>query len=181
VFCALLNALKAKFSTLPSLPVLHETLQQLCQEIVNYSPDSTILNFLLACGPHNLWVYSWPGARPGSNVWNGLSYTIREWPFRKCHLQDLDYEVDFSQIAGQDDRVAVIATKPLTTDEEWVELTPGELILFDEGIPHCLPEDCFEVELHGHGLNSKVLGPPRLEEDMRRYDTRNAFFAAGGI
>ena len=35
VFCALLNALRAKFTTLPSLPVLHETLGSLCREIVS--------------------------------------------------------------------------------------------------------------------------------------------------
>jgi hypothetical protein len=119
-----------------SLPVLHKTLQQLCQGIVIFAPDSTILTFLLACRPQSLWLYLWLGARPGSNVWNGLSYTIQEWPFQKCQLQDLDYKVDFSKDTSMDDRVAVIATKPLTTDEEWVGMSPGELILFDKALPH---------------------------------------------
>jgi hypothetical protein len=66
-------------------------LQSLCHEIVDYNQDETILNFLLTCGPHVLWVYSWPGSRPGSNFWNGLHYTVHEPPFQKCALQDLDY------------------------------------------------------------------------------------------
>jgi glutamine amidotransferase len=128
-----------------------------------------------------MFVYSWPGARKGSNVWNGLHYTVREYPFRKCALKDIDYEVDFAEVTSPDDRVAVIATKPLTVDEEWVEMEPGELILFDEGIPLRQPHDCFKAELQGHGLESRVLRPPKLEEDMRRFDYQKSVFAGGGI
>eukprot|EP00568_Trieres_chinensis_P005264 CAMPEP_0183304004 /NCGR_PEP_ID=MMETSP0160_2-20130417/9244_1 /TAXON_ID=2839 ORGANISM="Odontella Sinensis, Strain Grunow 1884" /NCGR_SAMPLE_ID=MMETSP0160_2 /ASSEMBLY_ACC=CAM_ASM_000250 /LENGTH=311 /DNA_ID=CAMNT_0025466989 /DNA_START=152 /DNA_END=1084 /DNA_ORIENTATION=+ len=118
IFCAILNALKAKFDVLPSLPVLHQTLNCLCKEIVD-TDRGTILNFLLGCG-HNLqFAYSMPGSRPGSDVWNGLYYTIRETPFTKAHLSDCDYSVDFSEVNTEDDRVAVIATKPLTDDEVW--------------------------------------------------------------
>lgn len=54
-FCAILNALRAEFTdSMPSLPVLYEKLQKLCQEIVEYDKQGTILNFLLLCGPHIL-------------------------------------------------------------------------------------------------------------------------------
>ncbi|KAI2506692.1 glutamine amidotransferase [Fragilaria crotonensis] len=179
LFCAILNALKAKFDTLPSLPVLHATLQDLMHEVVQYAPQETILNALITCGPHVLWVYSWPGSRHGSSVWNGLHYTVREYPFKKCRLQDLDYEIDFSQVAQEDDRVAVIATKPLTTDEEWIELQRGELILFDAGLPHKSPAACVSVELDGHGLASRQLKKVSLEEDVRRYRFKRSFFTEG--
>ena len=169
-FCAILNALRCKFQTLPSYPILYEAIQQLCQEIVDYDPEGTILNFLLTCGPHTQWVYSWPGSRPGSKVWNGLHYTVREYPFQKSHLCDLDYTVDFSTCTTEEDCVSVIATKPLTDDEEWTELKRGDLILFDQGKPHITPYDLFKVELSGHGLNSTVLERPHLEEDMRMYN-----------
>lgn len=182
VFCALLNALRAKFQTLPSLPVLHDTLTSLCTEIVQHSPDTTILNFLLTCGPHVQWVYSWPGARPGSNVWNGLHYTVREYPFKQCALRDLDVQVDFGKVTSPKDRVAVIATKPLTQNEDWIEMKRGELILFDEGIPHTAAKECFESEIKGHGLKSKAIPPPKLEVDMRRFRyQRKSEFAGGGI
>jgi hypothetical protein len=94
-------------------------------------------------------------------------------------LQDLDYEIDFSQVAQQDDRVAVIATKPLTTDEEWIELQRGELILFDAGLPHKSPAACVSVELEGHGLASRQLKKVSLEEDVRRYRFKRSFFTEG--
>lgn len=181
IFCSILNALKAKFDVLPSLPVLHDTLQQLCAEVIE-SDDSTILNFLLGCGQHVQFAYSLPGARPGSDVWNGLYYTVREPPFTRAHLSDCDYAVDFSEVNTEGDRVAVIATKPLTDDEEWIELGKGELILFDNGLPYAEPEECFTVELQGHGLLSEVIPPsPTLEEDLRRYRFQRSFYAGADI
>jgi glutamine amidotransferase len=169
-FCAILHALRAKFHTLPSYPILYDAIQQLCQEIVDHDPEGTILNFLLTCGPHTQWVYSWPGSRPGSKVWNGLHYTTRKYPFSTSHLCDMDYMVDFSTCTTEQDCVSVIATKPLTDDEHWCELARGDLILFDRGKPHITPEDLFKVELSGHGLHSTALERPVLEEDMRIYN-----------
>lgn len=182
VFCAILNALRSKYKTqLPSLPELYKTLHALCQEIVAYDPQGTILNFLCTCGPHVLWVYSWPGKRPGSDTWNGLHYTIREPPFSKCHLADMDYTVDFSLVTNDNDRVAVVATAPLTDDEEWVELQPGELLLLDEGLPRVSPQELAYTEQIGHGLNTTVLPISRLEEDLRRFEFKPTFHAGSGI
>lgn len=182
IFCSILNALKEEFKTLPSLPVLHDYLKELMDEIVYKDEDGTILNFILGCGEHTSFAYSWPGSRPGSNVWNGLHYVVREPPFRQAALVDCDYEVDFSELAGEGDRVAVIATKPLTLNEEWVEFERNELILFVNGKPLLAPEDCMNAELAGHGLDSSVLDvSPVLKEDMRRYkvSTRSIFGGAG--
>jgi hypothetical protein len=74
----------------------------------------------------------------------------------------------------------VVATKPLTTDEDWVELDRGELILFDNGLPLRTPRELFAVEFSGHGLNGK-LRKPVLEEDLRQYELKPEFFSAGGI
>jgi predicted glutamine amidotransferase len=143
VFCAMLNALRARFDTLPTLPVLHAAIASLCDEIITRDAvttktesSTTILNFLLACGPHIQFAYSWPGARPGSLIWNGLHYLVREPPFGTAHLSDCDYTIDFSAVTKEDDRVAVIATAPLTDDEVWVEIDRGQLILFDDGELH---------------------------------------------
>lgn len=169
-FCAILNALRVQFQHLPSLPVLKNALQELCDEIIAEDPEGTIMNFLLTCGPDNLWVYSWPGSRPGSDVWNGLHYTTRAYPFTTSRLRDLDYEVDFSSTNKEGDCVSVIATKPLTENEEWIEIKRGELIVFDQGRPKMTPESLFEVELLGHGLQSSVFERPVLEEDMKEFD-----------
>lgn len=180
-FCAILNALRQRFVKLPSLPVLYEAIQKLCDEIVQEEPDLTIFNFMMTCGPHALWVYSWPGSRPGSKVWNGLYYTTREYPFSKCHMCDLDYTVDFSTLTTEDDCVSVIATKPLTDDEPWMELSRGELILFDRGKPFKTVVDLFRLELEGHGLESKVLEKTALEEDMRIFNIDPSMFQGSCI
>jgi len=180
-FCAILNALRQKFDKLPSLPVLYDALQKLCKEIVDTDRDGTILNFMLTCGPHTLWTYSWPGSRPGSKVWNGLYYTTREYPFHKCHLCDLDYTVDFSTCTSKEDCVSVIATAPLTDDEEWTELERGELVLFDKGRPHKSVVDLFRVDIDGHGLSSNVMEKNELEEDMKIFNIDPSTFQGSCI
>lgn len=217
MFCALLNALRGEFKdNMPSLPALYESIQRLCQEVVDYDRDGTILNFLLTCGPYNLWVFSWPGSRPGSSVWNGLHYTVRnnstkmaddDYTFNlkmsdgdnvngdsNCALMTGAVNGDSSAAVGNEVRdcdddsccesCCIVATKPLTTDEEWIELKRGELILFDEGLPHVSPKELFHLEFNGHGLDHAgraEIQRPRLQEDLRRYEFNEEFFAAGGI
>lgn len=156
IFCSILNALKAKFDTLPEMATLYQYLEELLNEIVEHDPEGSILNFIMGCGSQYQFAYSWPGKRPGSNVWNGLYYVVREPPFKRTALIDCDYEVDFAQLAGEDDRVSVVATKPLTHNEEWIEFERGQLILFDSGTPKIAHYDCDGVEC--------------LHEDKRRFN-----------
>ena len=133
VFCAILNAMHVEL------------------------PEETIFNFLLGCGQYTLFAYSWPGKRPGSNTWNGLYYLIRQPPFSTAKLLDADYEIDFEQVTTPSDRVAVIATKPLTEEAGWTEFKRGELLMFDKGLPYRTPKCCEVVEREGRGLFSKAL------------------------
>ncbi|MNE87296.1 hypothetical protein D3C80_1844840 [compost metagenome] len=64
-----------------------------------------------------------------------LYYIVREWPFSTAHLIDADLSIDFAQVTTPDDRVAVIATAPLTDNETWTQFAPGELIMFEHGRP----------------------------------------------
>ena len=169
-FCAILNALRVRFSSLPSLPVLHQAIKELCNEIVMNDPSGSIFNFLLTCGPHTLWVYSWPGSRPGSDVWNGLHYTTRKHPFSTASLTDCDQVMNFSEHTTAESVVSVVATKPLTDDEEWTEIERGELIVFDQGLPNVTPESLFEIELNGRGLQSTVMQKSIIEEDMKAFN-----------
>ena len=80
-----------------------------------------------------LFVFSWPGARAGSKVWNGLHYTIRKVPFSTIELIDADYRVDLSTVTRSENKIAVITTKPLTKNETWFELERGESMMFVKG------------------------------------------------
>ena len=166
VFCAILNALKAEFDdTLPTLPVLHQFLSNICKEIIHGEELTTIFNFLLGCGQYTLFAYSYPGRRPGSTVDNKLYYIIRQPPFMTAKLIDVDYSIDFSQVNSHtNDRVAVITTKPLTDESNWNEFKKGELIMFDNGLPHFTPTCCEIVEQNGRGLYSKCF--PKLPSPM---------------
>ena len=140
LFCAILNSVNARFSSMPPLPVLHDYINKLCQEIVSYDSKSTILNFLLGFGGEIQIAYSWPGRREGSRTWNGLHYKLKE--------------------RGQG-QVAVIATKPLVDSGEeeagWVELKRGECLLFENGEVHSAPGDSIDAELYGLNLFDESL------------------------
>jgi glutamine amidotransferase len=60
---------------------------------------------------------------------------VRQYPFVTAQLSDEDVSVDFSQVTTPDDRVAIIVTEPLTTNEHWTEFSPGELKVFVDGAP----------------------------------------------
>jgi predicted glutamine amidotransferase len=58
----------------------------------------------------------------------------RRHPFANAHLADEDLSVDFAQATTPNDRVAVVVTTPLTTNEHWTQrLQPGELRVFVNG------------------------------------------------
>jgi hypothetical protein len=158
VFCAILNALKDEFQEgLPTLSVLHLFLGHVCDKIIQGHPTETIFNFIMGCGQYTLFAYSWPGKRPGSKVWNGLHYIVRQPPFSTAKLLDVDYEIDFAAVTDATDRVAVITTKPLTEEAGWTEFKRGELIMFDKGLPYRTPKCCEAVEKEGRGLTSKYI------------------------
>jgi len=79
-------------------------------------------NFLLADGRHLF-------ARCATK----LSYIIRQAPFGRATLRDADVRVDFTALTTPDDRVVVVATEPLTSDEVWNTGTPGTLWVFRDG------------------------------------------------
>jgi glutamine amidotransferase len=79
-------------------------------------------NFLLGDGAHLF-------ARCATR----LAFLVRKAPFREATLADDDLSIDFAKVTTPDDRVAVIATAPLTRDEEWTHGEPGTLWVFKGG------------------------------------------------
>lgn len=64
-----------------------------------------------------------------------LSYIVRQAPFAVAHLCDQDLSIDFREVTTPDDRVAVVATVPLTDNERWETMPRGSLWLFHDGAP----------------------------------------------
>ncbi|OGP83367.1 MAG: class II glutamine amidotransferase [Deltaproteobacteria bacterium RBG_13_65_10] len=62
-----------------------------------------------------------------------LHWIQRKAPFSRARLLDEDVEVDFSKETTPKDRVAVIATTPLTVNETWNRCAKNELAVFAGG------------------------------------------------
>ncbi|MGS8907306.1 class II glutamine amidotransferase, partial [Salmonella enterica subsp. enterica serovar Infantis] len=59
-----------------------------------------------------------------------LHWITRRAPFGVATLVDHDMEIDFSSQTTPNDVVTVIATQPLTVNETWQKIMPGEWALF---------------------------------------------------
>jgi predicted glutamine amidotransferase len=62
-----------------------------------------------------------------------LHVLTREAPFRQARLADDDLTVDFSELAGLNDVVTIVSTEPLTIDEPWQPLQPGQALWVVDG------------------------------------------------
>ncbi|HEX2011584.1 MAG TPA: class II glutamine amidotransferase [Roseateles sp.] len=117
-FCWLMQELAKAHADVPSIDELSRTLRELVPRL---SAHGTF-NMLLSNG-QALWAH-------GTSK---LHYLLRRHPFGEARLADEDLSVDFAQHTTAQDRVAVIATEPLTHDEPWVAFEPGELKVFVGG------------------------------------------------
>ncbi len=119
VFCFFLQELRKKFgNTYPGRDLFFRTIADLTKIVSPYGE----FNFLLSNGELLI-----------AHCSSKLSYIIRKAPFAKAVLKDKEMEIDFSEVTTSNDRVAVIATVPLTENENWNVIPVGTLCLFEEG------------------------------------------------
>jgi predicted glutamine amidotransferase len=118
-FCFILQTLRGRFAQqAPTQDELFTAMNELAADIAAHGE----FNFLLSNGDFLF-----------AHCATKLSYIIRQAPFSVAHLKDQDVSIDFSEVTSGDDRVAVIATTPLTDNEQWTALPPGALALFVHG------------------------------------------------
>ena len=120
-FCFLLQQLRERFGdTPPALPALRAAIADLVAVIARHGTFNMMLS---------------DGTALFAHCSTKLCYVVRRYPFTAACLADEDLSVDFSQVTTPDDRVAIIVTTPLTTNEQWIEFAPGELKVFVDGLP----------------------------------------------
>ena len=122
-FCWIMQELAKSHASVPSIAELSITLRELAAQI---APHGTF-NFLLSNGLA-LWAHA--STRLEST---GLYYVERQFPFAHATLCDDDVSVNFADHTRPTDRVAVVVTAPLTTNETWTAFAPGELKVFEAG------------------------------------------------
>lgn len=117
-FCFILERLRQRFASKPPAEELFAALAELVAHVRSHG----IFNFMLSNGDM-LFAHA-------STL---LHYIVRQAPFGEARLVDDDVAVDFSAVTTPDDRVAVIATLPLTGNESWKQLAVNELLAFYKG------------------------------------------------
>lgn len=120
-FCLILEMLYREFPWgKPGLSELYAVLAEVTDRIAQHG----VFNYMLSDGVHFFAYCS-----------TQLSYVVRQAPFAHAHLTDQDLTVDFQELTTPQDRVAVIATTPLTDNEIWSAIAPGSLLTFQDGQP----------------------------------------------
>ncbi len=119
-FCWLMQELAKAHADVPPIAELTNTLRELVPQVAAHGT----FNFMLSNG-QALWAHA--STR--------LFRLVRQHPFRRARLQDDDLSVDFAELTSPGDRVCVVVTEPLTTDEAWIPFAPGELEVFVDGAP----------------------------------------------
>ena len=117
-FCWIMQELAKSHAGVPSVQELTLTLRELAAQV---APHGTF-NFLLSNGLA-LWAHAS----------TSLYYVERRHPFTHATLSDEDLSVNFAEHTQPSDRVAVVVTAPLTTNEVWTAFAPGELKVFVDG------------------------------------------------
>ncbi|GAM57333.1 glutamine amidotransferase [Vibrio ishigakensis] len=118
-FCWLLDKLEERYPQPPEdMEQAFKYLVELCDEL----RELGVFNMLLSDGEYVL-----------AYCTNHLYYITRRAPFGKASLIDEDVTINFQEETTPNDVVSVIATQPLTDDEVWHRLKPGEFTLFRNG------------------------------------------------
>ncbi len=113
-----MQELAKSHADVPSVEELSITLRELAGNIAGHGT----FNFLLSNG-QALWAHAS----------TSLYYVERKHPFAHATLSDEDVSVNFAEHTDPADRVAVVVTAPLTTNENWAAFAPGELKVFVDG------------------------------------------------
>jgi glutamine amidotransferase len=119
-FCWLMQELAKSHASVPTVQELTLTLRELLPQPAAHGT----FNLLLSNG-QALWAY----------CSTKLHFVERAHPFGQATLADDDVSVDFAALTTPDDRIAIVATEPMTCDERWVAMAPDELRAFVCGVP----------------------------------------------
>ena len=118
-FCWIIDKLYQNHKTIP------QDMVAMFKEVAGYADTLRkmgIFNMLLTDGEYLMCYCT-----------NNLHWLTRRAPFGEAQLIDEDMTVDFKKETSDTDVVTVIATRPLTKNEQWNKMTEGECCVFHFG------------------------------------------------
>lgn len=118
-FCWLLSEIRQAF---PQPPDSYEMLWQFIHARMERLGELGVCNLLLSDARY---LYTYCSTH--------LHWITRRAPFGKASLSDVEVSIDFGEETTPNDVVTVVATQPLTDNEQWQKMTEGEFIVFDYG------------------------------------------------
>lgn len=119
-FCWLLNSIRKRY---PKPPRNHRSLWRLIGQACRELGDLGVFNLLLSDSRH-LYAFC------SSNLY----WITRRAPFGQARLIDTDFNIDFKNETTPNDIVTVLATHPLTDNEQWHKMSAGEFEIFAGGV-----------------------------------------------
>lgn len=118
-FCWLLQKLEQRFPEPPQdMEAMFAYVAECCDEL----RELGVYNMLLSDGEYVMTYCT-----------NHLYWITRKAPFGKATLLDEDVTINFQEETTPNDVVSVVATQPLTGNETWHRMKPGEYNLFHFG------------------------------------------------
>jgi glutamine amidotransferase len=120
-FCYLLHALEQQFPAPPAdMKQAFDYLASLCPALQQLG----VFNLLISDGDYLLAYCS-----------TKLHWITRRAPFGVALLSDMDVDIDFAKETTEKDVVTIVATLPLTCNEQWQVMASGQAQLFKAGEP----------------------------------------------
>lgn len=129
-FCFMLDRLKERFPEKPPTnKALMRAIESLCHEINALG----VFNIILSDSSR---LYTFCGKR--------MCYLTRQYPFQTARLVDTPHAIDLSLHNHKEDRMILIASKPITLNENWITMEKGEFRVYSLG--NCLYESHMNLQ-----------------------------------
>jgi len=139
-FCWMLNKLQKKYPEPPENMVeMFQYIATCCNELKKLG----VFNMLLSDGDYVMTYCT-----------THLYSITRRAPFGKASLIDEDITINFQEETTKNDVVTVVATQPLTDNEKWNRMKPGEYQLFYFGE---------SISCNSDRLRDVAYAPPKLK------------------
>lgn len=119
-FCWMMDQIQEKYPNKPPKrpQTLWKFIENMCQEI----SELGVFNVLLC---DSQYLYAFCSTK--------LVWITRKAPFGKAKLVDSEFEVDFDKHNSPNEVITVLATAPLTDNEDWFQAEKKEFLVFQDG------------------------------------------------